>query len=165
MLAEDLDLLFGAELAALTVVLFVVAHALFRVRKSILAQPRQKDIPTEAGQRSINGFRGDLYSVVVGSYDGLGHAQFVAADEDGPVSVFEALKSVPSIVASRLPNGNVRVSQTAEIGWTYILQQSSDLSAWINIHTNTATSSEISLEIPQSAAPIQSFYRVMLSPK
>ncbi len=49
MLPEDIDLLFGTELSALTLVLFVVAHALFQVRKSILAQPRQKDIPTEAG--------------------------------------------------------------------------------------------------------------------
>jgi len=50
MLSQDLDLLFGTELSALGcfVSFVVVAHALFRVRKSILAQTRKKDISTEA---------------------------------------------------------------------------------------------------------------------
>jgi len=49
---QDLDLVFGAEMppSILFVVLFVVAHVLFRLWKSILARSRENVIPSEAEQ-------------------------------------------------------------------------------------------------------------------
>jgi hypothetical protein len=50
--AENFDFLFGTELSALVGLglLVVVAHYLFLLRKSILAQAPKKDIAAEAGQ-------------------------------------------------------------------------------------------------------------------
>lgn len=57
------------------------------------------------------------------------------------------------------PGGNVYLSLTGEIGQTYVIQSSTNLTSWQPIATNALSSTQINLAFPDTAS--RNFYRAV----
>jgi hypothetical protein len=114
--------------------------------------------------RTPNMFLDEVNSIAVGSVDGSGQPQFVVADREGPVSLFEPIRFIPFLSSHLQPGGALEISHTGDPGWPYIIQESADLVTWTNVKTNIAPATGlVSLVTAATNQPAQ-FYRVQLAP-
>jgi hypothetical protein len=105
-----------------------------------------------------------IASLAVGSYavtvDYSGDSSFNTSS--GTLAGGQAVNNpVSATLAGSVVNGQFRLTVTAQAGFTYVVQGSTNLTSWVSVSTNTNTTGTFTFTDTTTPAPQQRFYRTL----
>jgi hypothetical protein len=105
-----------------------------------------------------------IASLAVGGYavtvDYSGDSSFNTSS--GTLAGGQAVNNpVPATLAGSVVNGQFRLTVTAQAGFTYVVQGSTNLTSWVSVSTNTNTTGTFTFTDTTTPVPLQRFYRTL----